>query len=125
MKKLIAALTLLLAFSINANAQTKKTAVANVATNVANKDVKTPTANELAKKDATDLTAFLKLTPTETDNFTRLFELKYTTLQDKTLSDERKLSLSRAVEAKLRASLNAEQTDKLEKNKALFTRLIN
>ncbi|MGL2966484.1 hypothetical protein [Flavobacterium sp. XGLA_31] len=120
MKKLIAALTLMLAFSINATAQDKK------ATPTAT-PVKTATATpgELAKKDAAELANYLKLTQTETENFYRLFELKYKTQQETALSAERKQALSSTIEAKLRASLNAEQTEKLEKNKELFTRLVN
>ncbi len=109
MKKLIAALTLLLAFSINANAQDKKST----------------RSHELAQKDATELATFLKLDKTMSDNFLRLFELKYTTLEDKNLSVERKKALASAVEAKIRATLDATQTDKLEKNKELFNRLVN
>jgi hypothetical protein len=109
MKKLIAALTLLLAFSINATAQEKK------ATN----------SHDLAKKEATDLAAAVGLTETQTADFVRLFELKHTTLENKTLSDERKKVLATSIEAKIRATLDATQTDKLEKNKALFDRLIH
>ena len=109
MKKLIAALTLLIAFSISANAQDKKAT----------------TSHDLAQKDATELATFLKLDQTSSDNFLRLFELKYTTLEDKNLSAERKKSLSSAIEAKIRATLDGAQMEKLEKNKALYTKLIN
>lgn len=109
MKKFIAALTLFLAFTINASAQDKKAT----------------TSHDLAQKDAIELATFLKLDQTSSDNFLRLFELKYKTLEDKTLSDERKKSLSNAIEAKIRATLDGVQMEKLEKNKALFTKLIN
>ena len=109
MKKLIAALTLLIAFSISANAQDKKAI----------------TSHDLAQKDAIELATFLKLDQTSSDNFLRLFELKYTTLEDKNLSAERKKALSSTIEAKIRATLDGVQMEKLEKNKALYTNLIN
>lgn len=109
MKKLIAALTFLLAFSINATAQEKK------ATN----------AHDLAKKEAADLATAVGLTDSQTADFVRLFELKHTTLENKTLSDERKKVLATSIEAKIRATLDATQTDKLEKNKALLDRLVH
>ena len=52
MKKLIAALTLLLAFTINANAQDKKASSA-----------------DKGKKEAAELTQFLGLTETQNINF--------------------------------------------------------
>jgi len=107
MKKLIAALTLLLAFTINANAQDKKA----------------PTRQELAKKDAYELTTFLGLTETQNADFMRLFEQKYEVLEDKNVSQERKEVLAKVMEAKIRATLNATQTEKLEKNPELFNKL--
>ena len=99
MKKLIAAVTLMLAFSINANAQAKKTAVKDV------KNVKELTAEPLdpqtaSKKDAGQLGEFLGLNDTEIMNFQRLFEMKQTVLQDKNMSEERKTEMRRVVEAK-------------------------
>lgn len=107
MKKLIAALTLLLAFSINANAQDNRSAA------------------EKAKNQASELSQFLSLDSNTTDAFARLFEQKFTILDDKTLSAERKTEMSRVVEAKIRASLDGRQIDKLEKNPELFKKLIN
>ena len=62
MKKLIAALTLMLAFSINANAQDKNTT----------------SAYELGKKQAAELTEYLGLDKVQDENFARLFEQKIT-----------------------------------------------
>lgn len=109
MKKLIAALTLLLAFTINANAQDKK--------------VTQYSSKELGQKDADELTALVGLSETQSADYARLFEHKYKTLEDKNLSQERKDVLAKVIEDKVRAGLNAEQTAKLEKNKELFTRL--
>lgn len=109
MKKIIGAIVLLLAFSINANAQAKKS----------------ETAAERARQETTELTKYLSLDQTTSDNFYRLFEQKENVLETKDLSAERKAELSRVIEAKIRATLDAKQTDRLEKNPALFQKLIN
>jgi hypothetical protein len=124
MRKLIAAVTLMLAFSINANAQDKKTAVKDV------KNVKELTAEPLdpqtaSKKDAGQLGDFLGLNDTEIMNFQRLFEMKQTVLQDKNMSEERKTEMRRVVEAKIRATLDGNQMQKLESNTELFKKLLN
>lgn len=124
MKKLIAVVTLMLAFSINANAQAKKTAVKDV------KNVKEVTAEPLdpqtaSKKDAGQLGEFLGLNDTEIMNFQRLFEMKQTVLQDKNMSEERKAEMRRVVEAKIRATLDGNQMQKLESNTELFKKLLN
>jgi hypothetical protein len=109
MKKLIAALTLLLAFSINANAQDKNTI----------------SAADKGKKEAAELSEYLGLDKTMNENFARLFEQKNSILEDKNLSQERKTELARVIEAKIRGTLDAKQIDKLEKNPALLKKLIN
>nr|WP_294776621.1 hypothetical protein [uncultured Flavobacterium sp.] len=109
MKKLIAALTLMLAFSINANAQDKKEL----------------TATEKGKKEAAELTQFLGLSATQNDDFYRLFEQKHRILEDTTLSAERKIEVSKVIEAKIRATLDGAQMEKLEKNPDLLKKLIN
>lgn len=109
MKKLIAALTLMLAFSINANAQDKKEL----------------TATEKGKKEAAELTQFLGLTPTQNDDFYRLFEQKHRILEDATLSAERRVEVNKVIEAKIRATLDGVQMEKLEKNPDLLKKLIN
>ncbi len=108
MKKFIAALTLLLAFSINANAQDKK---------------ELSTA-EKGKKDAVALAQYLDLNESMTADFERLFEQKYRTLADKTLSQERREEVSRIIEMKIRATLSEAQMEKLTVNKDLFKSLI-
>ena len=107
MKKLIAALTLLLAFSINANAQDKDT----------------PTAYDLGKKQAAELSEYLKLDNTQTENFAKLFEQKITVLENKNLSPERREEFSRVIEEKIRATLDSRQIERLVKNKVLFEKL--
>lgn len=107
MKKIFFVFALLLAFSISASAQEKKAA----------------TAQESAKKDAVELANLVKLDSEMTENFVRLFEMKYQILEDKNLSSERKEELERVMEAKIRATLDAKQMSLLEGNKALFERL--
>jgi hypothetical protein len=117
MKKLITVVTLLLAFSINATAQEKKAVT---------KEVTEQLSPEIAaKKDAGELTEFLGLTETQNTDFARLFEMKHTTLQDKSLSQERKTEMSRIVDLKLRASLEEDQIKKLEENPTLLKKLVN
>ena len=109
MKKLIAALTLILAFSINANAQDKYS----------------PSSYDLGKKQAAELTEYLGLDKIQNENFARLFEQKISVLDNKDLTQERKDEFSRVIEAKIRASLDSNLMDKLEKNQELFQKLIH
>ena len=109
MKKLIAALTLILAFSINANAQ----------------DNYSPSSYDLGKKQAAELTEYLGLDKTQNENFVGLFEQKFSVLENKDLTQERKDEFSRVIEAKIRASLDPNLMDKLEKNRELFEKLIH
>lgn len=109
MKKIIAAFTLMLAFSINANAQDKNT----------------PSAYDLGKKQAAELTEYLGLDKIQNENFARLFEQKISVLENKDLTKERKDEFSRVIEAKIRASLDPNLMDKLEKNRELFEKLIH
>lgn len=101
---------LLLAFSVNANAQAKQ---------------KSETAAEKATKQTAELTQYLGLDKTTSDNFYRLLEQKESTLENKDMTPERKAELARVIEAKIRATLDARQTDKLEKNPELLNRLIH
>ena len=109
MKKLIAALTLMLAFSISANAQDKSAV----------------SSHDKGKKEAAELTQFLALSQTQNENFARLFEQKSTILEDINLSPERRAEFSRVIEAKIRASLDEKQMERLEKNTVLFEKLIH
>ena len=108
MKKLIAALTLMLAFSINANAQDK---------------TDQQSAYDLGKRQAAELTEFLGLDQTQNENFARLFEQKITVLDNKNLTQERKEEFSRVVDAKIRGSLDEKQMAKLDTNKELLKKL--
>lgn len=112
MKKIIAVLTLLLAFSINASAQDKSGYVGL-------------TNTEKANKQASELSEYLGLDKTMQTNFASLFEYKFQVLNDKLATQERKTEMSRIVEAKIRGSLDGTQMEKLEKNPDLLNRLIN
>ncbi|WP_293871802.1 hypothetical protein [Flavobacterium sp.] len=109
MKKFIAALTILLAFTINANAQDK---------NGLN-------SAEKGKQQATELANYIGLDQTMTENFARLFEQKFSIVDDPNTKPERKTELSRVIEAKIRGTLNDQQISKLEKNPELLKKLIN
>ncbi|MEC4004770.1 hypothetical protein OX283_008880 [Flavobacterium sp. SUN052] len=107
MKKIFFVFALLLAFSVSVSAQEKKAA----------------TSQESAKKDAVELANLVKLSPEMTENFLRLFEMKYQILEDKSLTAERKSELENVMDAKIRATLDAKQMSLLEGNKELFDRL--
>jgi len=118
MKKLIAAVTLMLVFSISANAQAKKAVVKEVTETTLSPEV-------AAKKNADELTQFIGLKEDMTLNFERLFKMKQEVLLDKNMSDERKAEMRRVVELKIRATLDYEQMEKLDKNPELLKRLLN
>ena len=119
MRKIIAVVTLMLAFTINTNAQDKKTTTLS-----ATSEIKTD-PQVAAKKDAAEMTEYLKLTDTQATDFFRLFEKKHVTLQDKSLSEERRKEVSKIIDAKIRATLDANQIERLEKNPELLKKLIN
>ena len=106
MKKIFALLTMLLAFSISANAQ----------------DAKAKSA-EYAKRDAQLAAETLGLKANQQEDFFRLFEQKHEILQNPDLSAERKSEMSRIVGLKIRASLTEEQLAKLEANPELMKKL--
>ena len=112
MKKILLIFTLLCAFTLSANAQEKKPAA-----------VQKIDATVEAKKDAEDLTKLLNLNSTQSTDFYRLFEMKYQILQEN-LSADRKNILAQDIEAKIRATLNADQMKTLEAKKELFSKLV-
>ncbi|WNM19076.1 hypothetical protein [Flavobacterium capsici] len=116
MKKIFIALTLILALSFTSNAQEMKALKAET------KEIIKP--ENAAKSDASEISKFLSLDDTMTDNFYRLFLMKHQTLQNE-LTPERKVELARVIEAKIRATLGDEMMAKLEKNKELLKKLVN
>lgn len=119
MKKIVAALILLLAFSINTSAQDKvNSAEINASgTNTINPETK-------AKNLTTELTKLVSLDDNVSQGIYNLLKKKYEILDDPNATAERKAEMSRVVEAKIRAGLDTKQTDVLEKNPELLNRLI-
>ena len=112
MKKIIAAFMLVLAFSINANAQDTEGYIGLNST-------------EKGKKQAAELSEYLQLDETMNQNFAMLFEYKFQIIDDKNVAEERKSEMLRSVDAKIRGTLDGNQMEKLEKNQELFKKLIN
>ena len=106
MRKLLAIFTFMLAFSAAANAQDKKMS-----------------AEESAKLDAIKMAEALNLPATQQADFQRLFQMKHEVMNDPNMSVERKKEMARVVDLKIRASLNQEQIDKLDKNPELLAKL--
>lgn len=108
MKKIVAVITLLLAFTISAQAQ----------------DSKKKDAPELAaKKEAVEMREFLGLSAGQQDDFSRLLQMKHEVLNDQQATEERKKEMSRIVGLKIEASLDADQLAKLKGNTALWKKL--
>lgn len=107
MKKIFFVLTLILAFSINASAQEKRTVI-----------------QELSKKDSAEVTSLLGLNETQSADLYRLFEMKNEAVSNESLSDERRAELNRIIDLKLKASLTPEQIATLESKTELYARLI-
>ena len=122
MKKIVFVLTAILAFSLNSSAQTKTELTKDEMAKQESLKKQNPEVN--AKNDALELTKFLGLKENQTNDFYRLFEGKYKALQND-LSPERKAELSRVMEAKIRATIGDDLMLKLEKNEALYKRLVN
>lgn len=106
MKKLIAVLTLMFAFAIGANAQDKKMS-----------------AEESAKMNASALNQYVGLQGTQEADLHRLFIMNQKVMLDETMSVERKKEMARVTELKIRATLKADQMEKLDANPELLARL--
>lgn len=108
MKKIIALFVLVFAFSLNANAQDNSVAI-----------------ERSAKKDLEALMGIIKVDDNMQMPFLNLFKKKHEGLAAPDATDASKREISSVIEAKLRASLNGEQTLILEKNTAVFAQLIS
>lgn len=106
MKKLFFTLSLIFALSLSASAQDKKASV-----------------EALAKKEVSALTEMIGLTGEQQTDLYRLFEQKYRTLNDATLSNERKTEFARVADLKLQATLTGDQIQKLEANRKEYEKL--
>ncbi|MGV3460478.1 MAG: hypothetical protein ACO1N9_08495 [Flavobacterium sp.] len=118
MKKIIAIFVVMLAFGFSANAQQKK-ATKTVAKVESAKEL---TIEQAAQADLTKLTSVLtNLTETQKKDFYNLFEYKHR--ETKGLSDERKAVMAQTIDAKLKASLEPGDIQKLENNPAVLRAL--
>lgn len=108
MKKLIAIVTLFLAFSINANAQAKKVS-----------------PEQAAQNDITALAAKVKIDATLQKDLLTLMTMKHNTLSDPNLTKEQKASAADAYEHKLMSGLNEAQRKELMKYPDLVKQLKN
>jgi hypothetical protein len=106
MKKVIALVTLLLAFTINVNAQDKKMS-----------------AQESAKNDIMALAAKVKISESLQKDLTTLMIMKHETMSDATLSKEKKENARQAYEHKLMSGLTPEQRNQLAKYPDLLKQL--
>ena len=124
MKKIIAVLTLVLAFTLGANAQDKKgLSKEEIAkTEKLRKELPPEVAG---KNDAIELIKYIGLDESKVEIYGRLFAKKHKVLASEGITTEKKAELSRGIEAKLRAGLTPEQMEKLDKNPELLSRLIN
>ena len=106
MKKVIALVTLLLAFTINVNAQEKKIS-----------------AQESAKNDVMALASKVQISETLQQDLITLMTMKHETMSDATLSKEKKESARQAYEYKLMSGLSPEQRIQLAKYPDLLKQL--
>lgn len=106
MKKIVAIFTFLMAFGISANAQDKKMS-----------------PESAARKDAVELTDYLKLNSTEQESFVKLFQMKHEMLSDPNMGAERKKEMSVIIEKKIEATLDGNQMEKLRANPELLKKL--
>ena len=120
MKKIIIAGIFALAFSVSANAQSKKTVVTPN-----KKELVSMTPEQAAKKDGTAISEFLGLDETKTEDFIRLFIMKHQVMQDKSGTVESRREMSRIVGLKIEASIDSKQLEKLKSNTALYSQVIS
>lgn len=120
MKKIIIAGLLVLAFSINVNAQNKKKTINAIA-----KEVVIDTPEQAAKKDAVAISEFLGLDENLRIAFTGLFEMKHQVMQNKSETIESRREMSRIVGLKIEATIDSNQLEKLKANAALYNQLLS
>lgn len=108
MKKIIAILTLSLAFASNMNAQESKDSGAG---------------QLQSKKDAYELQQYLGLNENLVSSFYTLFEMKREVLENINSSQERKAEMVKIVGLKIQASLDNVQLEKLMTNKELYRKV--
>jgi len=116
MKKLIAVLTLLFAFTITANAQNKKAAPAPVVTEKVSSDA-------AAKKDVAALIAKVTISESLKNDMYTLMVMKHDALSDAKLTAAQKEEVSQRFVKKLISALTPEQRAQVEGDAALLNQL--
>lgn len=106
MKKIIAVLTMVLAFTISANAQDKKVS-----------------SQDAAQKDITALAAKVTLSEDLKRDLTTLMVMKHDAKADNKLTPEQKANALKQYEKKLLSALSKEQKETLMKNPELLKKL--
>lgn len=109
MKNLLGALVLFLAFTVNASAQ---------------ETFKKVDEKVEAKTNLAALSEVVPVQGTLSEDLFRLFEYKHRNLNEN-LSTDRKAELARIIEMKLRATLSADQMQKIESKPGLLKKLTN
>lgn len=109
MKNLLGALVLFLAFTVNASAQ---------------ETFKKVDEKVEAKTNLAALSEVVPVQGTLSEDLFRLFEYKHRNLNEN-LSTERKAELAKIIEMKLRATLSADQMQKIESKPGLLKKLTN
>lgn len=120
MKKIIALFVIMLGFGFTASAQQKKaaktTATAPVSTRIS--------YAEAAKKDLASVDKVATLTAEQKVSVQGLFEYKHREMAAVASSEERKAIISQTIDAKLRATLTAEQMAKLDAKPEVLKKVI-
>lgn len=115
MKKIILLIVLGLGLTTSVNAQdTNKSQVKDVLS-----------VAKSAEKDAAEVALFLGFDETKKEDFKRLFVMKYEIMQNKNTTLEKKKEFSRIVAAKIAASIDSNQLEKLKANEVLYKQLIS
>lgn len=117
MKKLIAILILFFAFSMQAEAQNKKS------TTKQSKQTVQISSQQAAQNDITALAAKVKISETLQKDLTTLMTMKHDALSDATLTKEQKDAALKGYEHKLMSGLNQEQRNELAKYPDLLKQL--
>ena len=108
MKKIIAIVTMLLAFTISANAQDKKIS-----------------SEEAAKKDIAMLATKITMSDDLKSNLTTLMVMKHDAKSDVTLTQAQKENALNAYERKLLGGLSKEQQETIKKNPEFLRKLMH
>ena len=120
MKKIFTLLVVMLAFGFSANAQEKSVRPVQRTALTAEKQ---ESIKQAAIKDADALARVVSFTgTTKKDDYVRLFETKHR-MYAQDLSDERKAQVAQSIEMKLKASLTADEIQKIETTPGLMKRL--